>query len=290
MKPYLILLLSAFSLSACAQSNSPAPAAKPGAGASKANVAQVAIAPGTPAARALDAVRKINPQVKVDQIGAAPLPGFQEVIVGGQVIYVSDDGKYLMQGTLYDIDAKKDLGEASLAKVRKQLLKTIPASDRIVFAPANPKYVVTVFTDIECGYCRKLHSEIADYNKQGIAVQYLAFPRMGLGSEDFRKMVAVWCAADPKKALTDAKNGRPVAMKNCTNPVTMQYNLGQRIGLTGTPMILADDGTQLGGYVPPTQLRAALDKLAGKPAAAGQPAVTPPAPVDPIPAAASGSI
>ena len=292
MKPYLLILLGAFSLSACAQSNSPAVAARPGAEAGSTDggtTGGVAVVAGTPAARARDALRKVNPQVRIDQIAAAPLPGFQEVIVGGQVLYVSDDGKYLMQGTLYDIDAKKDLGEASMAKVRKQLLKSIPASDRIVFAPANPKYAVTVFTDIECGYCRKLHSQIADYNKQGIAVEYVAFPRMGLGSDDFKKMVSVWCAADPKKALTDAKNDRPVPARNCTNPVTMQYNLGQRMGLTGTPMILAEDGTQVGGYVPPEQLRAALDKLAGKSDAAAQP-VAAPAQVDPVPATASGSI
>ena len=140
----------------------------------------------------------------------------------------------------------------------------MPLSDRIVFAPDHPKYTVTVFTDVECGYCRKLHSEIADYNKQGIAVQYVAFPRMGLGSDDFRKMEAVWCASDRKRALTDAKNDRPVPARQCTNPVAMQYTFGQRMGLTGTPMILAEDGTQLGGYVPPAQLRAELDRLAAK--------------------------
>ncbi|MFS8063520.1 MAG: DsbC family protein [Luteimonas sp.] len=294
MKPYLLVLLGAISLSACAESNSPAVAAKPGALASTTAVAEaneVAVVAGTPAARARDALRKVNPQISIDQIEAAPIAGFQQVIVGGQVVYVSDDGKYLIQGTLFDIDAKKDLGEAALAEVRQQLLKTIPVSDRIVFAPANPKYAVTVFTDIECGYCRKLHSQIADYNKQGIAVEYVAFPRMGLGSEDFRKMVAVWCAADPKKALTEAKNDRPVPMKNCTNPVTMQYNLGQRMGLTGTPMILTADGAQFGGYVPPEQLRAALDKHAGKPVqpAVAAPSMVDPGLVDPVPATTSGS-
>jgi thiol:disulfide interchange protein DsbC len=227
-------------------------------------------AAGTPEARARAAIRLVNPQVEIDQVSAAPLPGFQEVIVGGQPIYISNDGKYLMQGTLYDIQSKTNLGEASMAKVRHKLMQSMPVSDRIVFAPANPKYTVTIFTDVECGYCRKLHSQIADYNRQGIEVQYVAFPRMGLGSEDFKKMVAVWCSADPKKALTDAKNDRAVPYRNCKNPVTMQYNLGQRMGLTGTPMILASDGTQLGGYIPPKQLRAELDKLAAggpKPAA-----------------------
>lgn len=266
MKSILFVALAAASLSACAQSNSPAVAARPGAEAGKPATGSPADArqvPGTPAARAREAIRKVNPQVQVDEVADAPLAGFQEVIVGGQVVYVSNDGRYLLQGALYDVDAKKNLGEASMARVRRELLKSIPAGDRIVFAPAAPKYSVVVFTDVECGYCRKLHSEIAEYNRQGIGVEYVAFPRMGLASEDFRKMEAVWCAADRRKALTDAKNDRKVAAKSCKNPVAMQYSYGQRMGLTGTPMILAADGSQLGGYVPPAQLRQALDKLAG---------------------------
>jgi thiol:disulfide interchange protein DsbC len=276
MKHLPLALLGVLSLSACAQGPAPAAtAAKPGAQATAADPVERTYAAGTPQARAQAALRQINPQIKVDRITRAPIPGFQEAIVGGQVVYVSDDGKYLLQGKLFDIATRTDLGEASMAKVRKDLLKTIPVRDRIVFAPPNPKHTVAVFTDVECGYCRKLHSQIAEYNRQGIAVQYLAFPRMGLGSDDFKKMVAVWCAADPKKALTDAKNDRPVPMKNCTNPVTMEYDLGQRVGLEGTPMILAEDGTQLGGYLPPAQLRAALDKLAAgkatQPAGASDP-------------------
>ena len=268
MKRLLIALLGAASLSACAQGNAPAVASK-GAPAAKSAPAPVA-KPGTPEAMARAAILAVNPKIAIDQIAPAPLPGFQEVIVGGQVVYVSNDGKYLLQGALYDVANRRNLGEASMARVRSHLLQSVPVSDRIVFAPPNPKYTVSVFTDVECGYCRKLHSQIADYNRQGIAVQYLAFPRMGLGSDDFKKMVAVWCAADPRKALTDAKNDRPVAYRNCTNPVTLEYNLGQRVGLTGTPMILASDGTLMGGYVPPAQLRAALDAMAahGTPPAA----------------------
>ena len=259
MKRSLVVLLGAVSLSACAQTSPTSPAAHPGAQATSAT-ATASAAPAEAKVRA--AIRKINPRMDIDQIGPAPIKGFQEVIVGGQALYVSDDGKYLIDGALYDIATRTNLAEASMAQLRSRLLKTIPVSDRIVFSPANPKYTVTVFTDVECGYCRKLHSQIADYNRQGIAVQYVAYPRMGLGSADFKKMVAVWCAADPKKALTDAKNDRPVPYRNCKNPVTMEYTLGQRVGLTGTPMILASDGTQLGGYIPPHELRAELDRMA----------------------------
>ncbi|MEG3158861.1 DsbC family protein, partial [Lysobacter zhanggongensis] len=230
-------------------------------------------AAGTADARAVDAIKQLNPRIEVESVGAAPLPGFREAIVGGQVVYVSDDGRYLFLpgsgGALIDSRTDRNLTEVALAGMRTKLLETIPASERIVFAPPNPRHTVTVFTDVECGYCRKLHSEIAQYNAQGIAVEYLAFPRMGIGSEDFEKMVSVWCADDRKQALTDAKASGKVQERDCKNTVTMQYNIGQRVGLTGTPMILSEDGIQLGGYVPPQALRETLDRMAAEKAAAG---------------------
>ena len=265
MKRFTLAVASvALSLAACAQDGAApaAVAAKPGAKATPAATNEPPVAAGTAEARARDAIRKINPTIRIDQIGAAPIKGFREVIVDGQVFYVSDDGRHLLQGSLFEVETREDLGKASLGKLRRKLLATIPVSERIVFAPPNPKYTVTVFTDVECGYCRKFHSEIAEINRQGIAVQYLAFPRMGLASEDFKKMVSVWCAPDKRKALTDAKNDRPVPARSCTNPVTMEYDIGRRVGLTGTPMILAPDGTELGGYLPPDKLRQALDTLA----------------------------
>ncbi len=115
-----------------------------------------------------------------------------------------------------------------------------------MFAAPNAKYTISVFTDIECGYCRKLHQDIAELNRNGISVEYLAFPRMGLGSKDYTDMISVWCAADRRQALTNAKRGGSVPAKNCTNPVAMQYALGQQLGVNGTPAIFAPDGTQLG--------------------------------------------
>ena len=278
MKQMLFALLGAISLSACAQGPQSGAAGKaPGAQAATAGQptpsgSAPAVAGNTPEARAIAAVHALNPQVTIDSVKVAPIPGFREAIVQGQVVYVSDDGRYLFlpgpQGALYDVKAKKDLSEQSLASVRKDLLRKIPVSERIVFAPPNPKYTVSIFTDVECAYCRKFHSEIAEYNRQGIAVQYLAFPRMGLGSEDHKKMISVWCAPDRKRALTDAKNDRPIPARDCKNTVTMQYDIGQRAGLTGTPMIIAEDGTTVGGYLPPQRLREALDKLAQGKAAA----------------------
>ncbi|WP_313929275.1 DsbC family protein [Pseudoxanthomonas sp.] len=264
-------LLGALSLTACAQA--PQPPAKQEAAAAPAPAPAPQLKPGqgaTPDERARSAVAQLNPRAQVDYVGAAPLPGFREVIAGGQLLYISDDGRYLMQGAVIDLQQQEDVmqNSAALAQYRTKLIATIPHGEKIVFAPPNAKYTVTVFTDIECGYCRKLHEEIAEINRQGIAVEYLAFPRMGLGSQDHKDMISVWCAPDRKRALTDAKAGKSIPSRDCKNPVTMEFDVGQRVGVSGTPAIFSAEGIQLGGYLPPTALRAKLDELAAKKAPA----------------------
>ena len=209
------------------------------------------------------AIQSLVPGATIDSIADAVIPGLVEVQVSGQVAYVSEDGKYLFQGSIYDINGKKDLTEASRAEVRQTALKDFGKDKRIIFSPANPKHTVTVFTDIDCGYCRKLHDQIADYNAQGIAIEYMFFPRAGVGSASFDKAVDVWCAADRRDALTEAKAGGEPVKAECPNPVEAEYALGQRIGVNGTPAIFTADGTQIGGYVPPEQMRARLDQLEG---------------------------
>jgi thiol:disulfide interchange protein DsbC len=209
------------------------------------------------------AIQTLVPGAEIDRVTKAALPGFHEVAVAGQVVYVSNDGKYLMQGVLYDIAARTDLTEISKAGLRADRLKTLGEDKRIIFAPKDVKHTITVFTDIDCGYCRRMHEQIPEYNKLGIAVEYLFFPRGGPGSESWEKSVSVWCSDDRHQALTDAKAGREVDKKQCSNPIEEEYTLGGRIGVTGTPMIIAADGTQLGGYVPPENLLQRLEQMAG---------------------------
>ena len=266
MRFTLFAALCSFSLAACAQSASPTSADGSKIAVSSAAKSPVPVEPvyaaGSPEARVREVLRGLDPRIQVDHVGPAPLPGFREVIAGGQVVYVSDDGKYLLQGSLLDVAKRKDLSEAAMARLRGEVLKGIPMADRIVYSPAGtPKHRVVVLTDIECGYCRKFHTEIGEHLKRGIQVEYLAFPRAGLGSADYRKMVSVWCADDRRKALTDAKSDRAVPSKTCKTPVDMQYRAGQRMGLTGTPMILTEDGQMLGGYLPPDALEQRLRAL-----------------------------
>jgi len=216
------------------------------------------------------AVLKAVPGAVIDSIKPSVLPGYREVAINGRVIYVTTDGKYLIQGSLIDLATRSNLTEASEGVLRRAVLDAVPRDRRIIFAPAKPKYRITVFTDIDCGYCRKMHTQIADYMKAGISVEYLFFPRAGIGSESFTKAVNVWCAPDRRQALTDAKADRKVAKRTCANPITMDYALGQKIGVDGTPAIFAADGTQLGGYLSPTEMLARLDRQANVKAVAAK--------------------
>ena len=211
------------------------------------------------------ALTTLAPKVKIDSLRPAPIAGMTEVTAAGQTVYVTNDGKYLVSGSIVEIATKRDLTEASRAVLRREALKTVTASQMIAFAPPKPKYVVTVFTDVDCAYCRKLHSQIADYNKAGIEVDYLFFPRAGIPSESYDKAVSVWCATNRQQALTDAKKGLPITKATCANPVTQDYELGRRFGFDGTPAIYTADGTAIGGYLSPTEMKAKLDELAAKP-------------------------
>lgn len=210
------------------------------------------------------AVLKAIPGAVIDSVKPSVIPGYREVAIAGRVVYVSTDGRYLMQGSLIELGSRDNLTDISEGALRKVALDAVPRGRRIIFSPANPKYRVTVFTDIDCGYCRKMHSQIADYNKAGISIEYLFFPRAGLASESYTKAQNVWCAPDRRKALTDAKADRKVKKATCPNGISLDYALGQKVGVDGTPAIYAPDGTHLGGYLPAAEMLVRLDHQAAR--------------------------
>jgi thiol:disulfide interchange protein DsbC len=217
-----------------------------------------------PAANADEAVirqamTKSMPSVKIDSVKPSEVKGLYEVMVGTNIFYVSEDGKYLLQGRLVDMADHKDLTEEKLSGARKQAIEKIGQENMIVFKPKIGKYTVSVFTDIDCGYCRKLHSELDQYLAQGITIQYLFFPRAGKGSESYNKAVSVWCAKDRNAALTDAKKGNTPPAKTCDNPVDKHMQLGADFDVKGTPMIVSEKGNIYPGYLPAKQLFEALE-------------------------------
>lgn len=202
-----------------------------------------------------DAVTAALPQVDRNNIQAAAVPGLYELSQDGNYGYITGDGRYLIDGDLVDLATRINLTENKRKEQRVTELAALGEDNMVVFAPEKTEYAVTVFTDIDCGYCRKLHREIEDYNARGIAIRYAFYPRAGPNSPSFRKAEAVWCSDDRKQALTLAKQGEEVAGDtDCDNPVAREYALGSKLGLRGTPMMVLPDGEVVNGYVPADKL------------------------------------
>jgi thiol:disulfide interchange protein DsbC len=202
-----------------------------------------------------------SPGVKPEELHATPIPNIYEMTRGSEIAYVTSDGKYGISGDLFDLAKNANLTEAHRRELRMQEMGAIPESDMVIFGPKDPKYTVTVFTDVDCAFCRQLHSEIGEYNRLGIRVRYIFYPRTGPNTESWTKAEEVWCSPNRNDALTRAKLGQPLTSRPCANnAVARTYALGRRFGLEGTPAIVLADGEMIGGYLPPTQLFQELRK------------------------------
>ena len=200
---------------------------------------------------------------EVQSVRPAPIAGLQEVeVAGGDYLYVTDDGRYLLAGNLYEL---RDGGVVGVTEQRRKakrqaLLADVPASEMLIYSPeSDARSAVVVFTDTDCGYCRRLHTSMDEYHAHGIEVRYLAYPRAGVGSPTYKNMVSAWCANDPLQALTTLKRGEEIPEKSCVNPVAEQYELGQEVGLTGTPAFVLPDGEMVPGLVDAEQLAQMLE-------------------------------
>ncbi|MDZ4814499.1 MAG: DsbC family protein [Pseudomonadota bacterium] len=206
------------------------------------------------------ALQRMAPTATIDSVRASGMPGLMEVVVSGEVLYFSTDGKFLLQGRLVDTGKRSDLTAETEKGLRATALKTIGPDKRLSFAAENPKHHVTIFTDVDCSYCRKLHQEIAEYNRAGISVDYLFFPRAGLNSPSFDKAAFIWYADDRQQAMNQSMTTAGLAHSavKCANPIGETMALGQRIAKAGTPTILSADGSFLGGYQTAQELTARL--------------------------------
>ena len=199
-------------------------------------------------------VKKID-GIKLEDVRMSPVNGVFEVTRDSDISYLSSDGRYAILGDMIDLDSDANISENRRRGIRARMIDTIPESEMLVFSPKDPKYTITVFTDIDCGYCRRLHSQIAEYNRLGIRVRYMFFPRSGPNTESWHKAEAVWCASNRNDALTRAKNGENINSPKCpTEIVKRDYELGNKLSVSGTPAIFLASGEMLPGYAPPGEL------------------------------------
>jgi thiol:disulfide interchange protein DsbC len=200
-----------------------------------------------------------------EDVKGSPVDGWYTIQKGSIVAYISADGRYLLQGDLIDLDNQVNLSEANRTEARRELIASVPDEQTIIFSPEEVTYSVSVFTDVECTYCRRLHSQIEEYMAHGIEVRYLMYPRNGPASRAWTTAEDVWCAADRANALTMAKLDRKFETSTCDSSIVQDhYVIGRDVGLNGTPAIVFDDGTMIGGYMAPDQLAAALEQNAAE--------------------------
>lgn len=204
-------------------------------------------------------LKKIIPDMQPELISKTPIAGIYEVKYGTEIYYASADGQFLIRGEVLDIARKRNLTEESRSVARRQLMESLDRNSMIVFSPKKIKHHMTVFTDVDCGYCRKLHQEIDELNGYGVEVRYLLFPRAGIDSQSATKAQSVWCSDDRKEALTDAKLGKKLAEKSCANPIVKNIELADKVGITGTPTIILDSGEIISGYVAAAKLKEILE-------------------------------
>jgi thiol:disulfide interchange protein DsbC len=189
--------------------------------------------------------------VKPADVKPSPVAGLYEIRSGAEVGYVSADGRFYVDGDVFDMKSKRNLTEPRRQEGRLDILAAIPDSDAIVFAPTGPvRHTLTVFTDVDCNYCRRMHREIAEFNRLGFRVRYVMYPSGGPDSEAWRKAEAVLCSADRRDALTRAKRGEAVSAEKCATRIAENHSVGERLGIRGTPGIITDSGEYLAGYLP----------------------------------------
>jgi thiol:disulfide interchange protein DsbC len=224
------------------------------------------LAAASPEQKIRQALKEIAPELKITSIQPAPIKGLYEVMAGTDLMYITADGRHFISGHIVDLKTRDDLTEPRLSEARKRLIDAVGEEAMVIFGDKNAKHTITVFTDIECGYCRKLHNQIADYAKESIRVRYLFFPRAGQGSPAFDEAVSVWCAGDAdarRTAMTKAKSGQSIESKTCDNPIDEHMALGADLGLRGTPAIITESGEMIPGYVEPKRLAAQLNGQSG---------------------------
>ena len=208
-----------------------------------------------------DAIRtqlaKVYPDAGKGDIMASPVPGLFELRLGPQIVYVSADGRFLIRGDVFDTKDNRNITDARRGAARLAAVNSVGEDRMVIFNPKQVKHTITVFTDVDCGYCRKLHRQVAEYLAQGIRIRYMFFPRSGPNTDSWFKAEKVWCSADRNDALTRAKLGEVLTAKQCTpNPVQQHYSLGRQFGIEGTPAIVLESGELVPGYLSPRELTA----------------------------------
>ena len=209
-------------------------------------------------------IQKYLSGVPAENIQLSPIKGLYKVLMPPRVFYISEDGQFAVDGDVIDLKSGTNITQLERQKSMVNAINSMGEDTMIIYKAKDTRHTINVFTDIDCGYCRKLHQAVPEYNKLGITIRYLAYPRAGIGSASYKKAVSAWCADDRRTALTKAKSGITLPERNCDNPVAQHHQLGGMIGISGTPAIVLENGRLIPGFVPPARLNSILNQSVAK--------------------------
>jgi len=200
------------------------------------------------------ALKDLDPNSPLRSIKPSKIDGLYEVVIGNSVYYVSANGRYVFSGDIYDASTRENLTSIARGRIALKAIDKVGESGMIIYEPKKVRSTLTVFTDVDCPYCRKFHDDLPQHLANGIRIRYVMFPLRGLKSNVYRKEVSVWCSKDQKKAFNEAKAGKKIKTATCANPIADNYILAQRLGVNSTPTLMTDKGVLLPGYLPPAHL------------------------------------
>ncbi|MED5274746.1 MAG: DsbC family protein [Pseudomonadota bacterium] len=211
--------------------------------------------------QAKDAITQSYPNLPIENIRKVD-ENFFEVVIQGEIFYLSSDHKYFFAGNVIDVKTKENITETSRKGRRLSILETLKTENMIVYKPEKTDYVLTVFSDTSCPYCQKLHEELDKLIENNIEIRYILFPRFGQNSDAYVQMISIWCSEDQKLALDNVFDDKTIEQNTqCDNPMIENLDLAQKLSVTGTPMMFTENGTVIPGYQPADEIIKFLSSL-----------------------------
>lgn len=205
------------------------------------------------------------PATRITEVRESAIKGLYEVVMGRNVAYTDESGRYMLFGHLYDMKEQKDLTAQRLDEINKIDVSALPLADAIKTVKGDGSRKLYVFSDPDCPFCQRLERETVPL-LDNVTIYTFLYPLEGLHPDAKRKAETIWCAKDRAKAWEDfMKSGTlPEGVTRCDNPVERNIRLGSSMGINGTPTIILGDGTMVPGFVPASELERRLSAGAPK--------------------------
>lgn len=222
-------------------------------------IADASLAAETPTTALAKRLRELYPNTQFSTVTDSPVAGIFEVVMGRNIAYTDEHGRYFLFGHLFDMPAQRDLTAEHKDELARIDFSQLPLKDAIKTVHGAGSRVVAIFSDPDCPYCRKLEPELAKVDD--VTIYTFLMPLTELHPDARNKAISIWCGADRVKAWSALmlRNTTP-ANANCDHPIDRNVALGERYQINGTPTLISADGRVMPGAASAAQIDAWLAK------------------------------